>query len=127
MPLKPAARTSGLTQQIRNSVDQGRELQNDAMNLDDFIVPTSMASPAGLTSEAPMEDSMELTGIPINKRAKTPTQAANMPPASMPKNAIARNRNGEFDYVQRRVRKTSIDDRSVSLQSWRCAIQVLTP
>lgn len=85
------------------------------MNLDDFIIPTSMASPAGLMTEAPIEDAAEVAGIPITRRAKTPTQApTNFPAASMPKNTIARNRNGEFDYVQRRVRKTSIDDRSVS-------------
>lgn len=116
--MKATPRLSGLTQQLRNSVDQGQQSQSDAMNLDDFIVPTSMASPAGLISEAPVEDNMEMTGIPITKRARTPTQATvNMPAASMPKNVIARNHKGEFDYVQRRVRKTSIDDRSVSSYS----------
>lgn len=87
------------------------------MNLDDFIVPSSIASPAGLTSEAPIENvqnSAHAAGISIGKKNKMSQQTGILPAASMPKNIATKSRTGEFDYVQRRVRKTSIDERSVS-------------
>lgn len=89
------------------------------MNLDDFIVPSSVASPAGLTSEVPIDPSPTISqnrSIPVGKKSRQYTQpAVGTPATSMPKAIVNRNRNGEFDYVQRRVRKTSIDERSVSL------------
>lgn len=89
------------------------------MNLDDFIVPSSIASPAGLTTEAPIDNVQSVAqtkGIPISRKAKPHPQPGPATPAtSMPKNVVNKGRTNEFDYVQRRVRKTSIDERSVSL------------
>jgi len=84
------------------------------MNLDDFIVPSSVASPAGLAAEAPIESmdhqNNSHMGIPIGRRNKSQQQ---LPAASMPRQMQNKGRPGEFDYVQRRVRKTSIDEKSV--------------
>lgn len=91
------------------------------MNIDDFIVPSSVASPAGLAAEAPVDNmanqSNSHVGIPIGRKKKAQQQLpAQLPAASMPKQIQNKGRNGEFDYVQRRVRKTSIDERSVCFQ-----------
>lgn len=91
------------------------------MNIDDFIVPSSVASPAGVVAEVPVENlnkqSNSHVGIPIARKDKAqppPPPPAQPPVASMPKHIQNKARTGEFDYVQRRVRKTSIDERSVS-------------
>lgn len=85
------------------------------MNLDDFILPTSIASPTD-NSPSPTTDSAMTSSnavasaIPI--KAKKETQDLNQfPPSAPPQDRIARNR--EFDYVQRRLRKTSIDETRV--------------
>ncbi|EXJ86513.1 hypothetical protein A1O3_03464 [Capronia epimyces CBS 606.96] len=119
---------SGIAQQLRNSVDHGvdqlgqfdqHELEHlsDPMNLDDFIIPSSVASPTGITSPAPSEaqDQSKLfqsAGIPIAARNKPQVHIPQgLPPASMPQTSIPINRSSEFDYVPKRVRKTSIDER----------------
>ncbi|KEF61734.1 uncharacterized protein A1O9_03304 [Exophiala aquamarina CBS 119918] len=116
----PVSAPSGIAQQLRRSVDQPVELEltSESMNLDDFIVPSSIASPAGLTSPAPTEGllqskpSQSPANIRITPRNKPPVQIPmNLPPSSMPQPSIALNRSSEFDYVRRRVRKTSIDER----------------
>ena len=90
------------------------------MNLDDFIVPSSVASPTGITP--PPSDATSLSGsVPqgifikqTNQSVRT--QSTMVPPSSVPQHASAVQRGtGEFDYVQRRVRKTSIDERRVCL------------
>ena len=94
------------------------------MNLDDFIVPSSVASPAGVPAEAPVENlnsqnnhNNSHVGLPIGRKNKSqPLPPSQLPPASMPKHIQNKGRTGEFDYVQRRVRKTSIDEKSVSIQ-----------
>lgn len=89
------------------------------MNLDEFIVPSSVASPAALVTPAPVEgvDSRRIVqraAAPIPKASKhQKTPVMDTPAASMPRNMASRSRNGEFDYVQRRLRKTSIDERMV--------------
>jgi len=112
---------SGIAQQLQNSVDQGTlDSQSDGLDLDDFIVPSSVASLAGLAAEAPTENlnnhsHAQTAGIPIatkNKPRQRPSVP--LPAASMPKTIQNKGRTGEFDYVQRRVRKMSIDERSVS-------------
>jgi GATA-binding protein len=110
---------SGIAQQLRKSVDQPVELElvSEPMNLDDFIVPSSIASPAGITSPAPTEGLVQNratqgSAIRITPRNKPAVQIPmNLPPSSMPQSSVALNRSSEFDYVQRRVRKTSIDER----------------
>lgn len=85
------------------------------MNLDDFIMPNSIASPTD-NSPSPTTDSAMTSSnavasaIPI--KAKKETQDLNQfPPSAPPQDRITRNR--EFDYVQRRLRKTSIDETRV--------------
>lgn len=74
------------------------------MNIDDFIVPFEspaepLLSPAGDKSSA----------IPIKHRSHPDPEEP--VPASFPHPPQEQRRNNEFGYVQRRVRKTSIDDR----------------
>lgn len=120
---------SGIAQQLRRSVDHAAENEHssDPMNLDDFIVPSSVASPAGITSPAPSEStahSMSLPAPPIPIAARTKPQVnipKNLPPSSLPQSTIATHRTSEFDYVQKRVRKTSIDERrGVSVERIPC-------
>ena len=102
------------------SADRSVEQSADAMNLDDFIQPNSVASPAGVTSPPTAEivtstHVAQGSGITIGLKGKLQRQLpSNLPAASMPKSYIALNRLGEFDYVQKRIRKTSIDERRVS-------------
>lgn len=124
---------SALSQQLRNSVDQPTDASVDAMNLDEFIVPSSVASPDALVTPAPIEgmDSRRIAqraAAPIPKPPKhQKNPAMETPAASMPRNMASRSRNGEFDYVQRRLRKTSIDERMVCHVSERVPkISVLT-
>lgn len=144
---------SGIAQQLRKSVDKSAEQPeqsyqhehehthphdhdhahgSDPMNLDDFIIPSSVASPSGITSPAPSEPhdqgkSAQPGGIPIATRHKPQVQIPHgLPPASMPQTSIPVNRLSEFDYVPKRVRKTSIDERrGVSLPSLHVATGVL--
>jgi len=96
------------------------------MNIDDFIVSSSIGTPAGLspapsaTSVADPELSSTVTtfpAIPIQQRHRL--QADELSPArasapSVPPLAQGR-ANQEFGYVQKHVRKTSIDERRVSV------------
>ncbi|KAG9786127.1 hypothetical protein KCU88_g2341, partial [Aureobasidium melanogenum] len=123
---------SGIAQQLRKSIDNSAEQHAqaerneepephahymDPMNLDDFIVPSSVASPAGITSPAPSEAetqarSAQPAGIPIAARNKPQLQIPKgLPPSSMPQTSMPTHRSSEFDYVPKRVRKTSIDER----------------
>jgi hypothetical protein len=89
------------------------------MNLDDFLVPHSIASPAGITP-SPDERSSTVehahpSAMPIQPRKATSHQPTeSLPVCSVPQPSTVSNPNGEFDYVQRRLRKTSIDERRVS-------------
>lgn len=84
------------------------------MNIDDLIVPSSVASPAGVAAEAPVEtlntQNNSHVGIAIGRKDKSQQQ---LPAASLPRQMQNKGRPCEFDYVQRRVRKTSIDEKSV--------------
>jgi GATA-binding protein, other eukaryote len=88
------------------------------MNLDDFIVPTSVASPAGImdaqNDQSGQQSVPQAQGIPINTRERPQIKiATGVPASSVPKSSMALNQTNEFDYVKRRVRKTSIDERRV--------------
>ena len=115
---------SGIAQ-LRKSVDQSAANLPDPMNLDDYIFPSSVGSPAGISPSSP-EDSTSAsanavaTAIPIKMKKGSHVQEASiLPPASAPIPPQYRHRNNEFDYVQRRVRKTSIDESRVSVSlSW---------
>lgn len=89
------------------------------MNLDDFIVPNSIASPARVPSPSPPREiivapsSTVASAIPIKIRKDTEQPAHPNFAPSAPSHDRSRIR--EFDYVQRRVRKTSIDGTRVGI------------
>ncbi|EYE93182.1 uncharacterized protein EURHEDRAFT_404631 [Aspergillus ruber CBS 135680] len=80
---------------------------SDPMNLDDFIVP--FESPAEPSLSPPAGDKSHASAIPIKHRSHPDPEEP--VPASFPHPPQEQRRNNEFGYVQRRVRKTSIDDR----------------
>jgi GATA-binding protein, other eukaryote len=88
------------------------------MNLDDFIVPTSIASPAGLTppvTEVSSRSASKTSAVPIKtKKEAQHSTPAPLIPGSVPHPFMQVGRNGEFDYVEKRVRKTSVDEKRVS-------------
>ncbi|EON68765.1 hypothetical protein W97_08023 [Coniosporium apollinis CBS 100218] len=112
-----ASAPSGIAQ-LRSSVDHQASptMQSlDSMNLDDFIVPSSVASPAGLSPSAAHEPDSTSTsatapGIPIRRSSQMNDQDLLLR-ASAPSVPPAVQRGSEFGYVQRHVRKTSIDER----------------
>ncbi|KAJ9647523.1 Sodium- and chloride-dependent GABA transporter 1 [Knufia peltigerae] len=117
-PAQPSNAPSGIAQQLRKSVDQSADREpspSDPMNLDDFIIPSSVASPAGITAPSPSDNQnrqFQTPGIPISARNKMHVQIPkDLPPSSAPQSSIPFFRASEFDYVQKRVRKTSIDER----------------
>ena len=117
----PTSNPSGIARQLRQPVDKGTDHTGDPMNLDDFLVPNSMASPAGIPT--PPSALRKPIPSPSDHRVETPSHLDEIPqvevlpkfipPSSVPKSSIANDRSREFDYVQRRVRKTSIDERRV--------------
>jgi GATA-binding protein, other eukaryote len=94
----------------------------DPMNLDDFIMPNSIASPADLTPPV-MESSTRTvhrtSAMPIKtKKAPQHSTPSTVTPGSgsVPHPLTRSSRPLEFDYVEKRVRKTSVDERRVSTQ-----------
>jgi GATA-binding protein, other eukaryote len=141
-PVAATGAPSGIAQ-LRKSVDQQASQQPpqhqqhqqqpaaaaaDPMNLDDFIFPSSVASPAGLSPSPSAVDlpssshpstllPSSAQGIPIRKQAALEEQDSHLLRASAPSVPPAVRHDPEFGYVQRHVRKTSIDERRVSLTS----------
>ncbi|KAK2746288.1 hypothetical protein FQN55_005716 [Onygenales sp. PD_40] len=115
---KAQAGPSGIAR-LRQSIDQSTALaESDPMNLDDFIVPSSIGSPSGLSPSPPAEaagsNHAVASAIPIKARKDQQAPGPdNMMPASFPHPPQEHRRNNEFGYVQRRVRKTSVDERNV--------------
>ncbi|QKX60012.1 uncharacterized protein TRUGW13939_07154 [Talaromyces rugulosus] len=108
---KPAP--SGIAQ-LRQSVDQRtpRASSVDPMNLDEFIIPSSIGSPAGI--EPSQLDLAVPSAIPIKGRKEHIQSHNNLAPASLPYTSQDLHRSDEFGYVQRRVRKTSVDERKAA-------------
>lgn len=118
---------SGIAQ-LRKSSEQNHVHFDDGMNLDDFIVPSSIGTPAGV-SPAPSGTSTADTdfasatavasAIPIKQQQRLQGDELSVGRASAPSvPPLEQNRaNQEFDYVPRRVRKTSIDERRVSART----------
>ncbi|KAK5115092.1 hypothetical protein LTR62_001789 [Meristemomyces frigidus] len=116
---QPPNKPSGIAQ-LRKSSEQGTEQNEDQMNLDDFIVPSSIGTPAGI-SPAPSStlgdqdysSGMTASAIPIKQQQRLqlndPSVARASAPTVGPLEQIRANH--EFNYVQRHVRKTSIDER----------------
>lgn len=88
---------------------------HDPMNLDDFILPSSIGTPAGM-SPSPSAEKMGNSiapAIPIRKQNQLLDQDMHLSRASAPIVPPNVRREGEFGYVRRHVRKTSIDERRV--------------
>jgi len=93
----------------------------DTMNIDDYIFPENISTPAGLgMSPSPELSKKEMaeksshavaTAIPIKTRKESSQFAI---PQSVPVAHQNLRNYEEFNYVQRHVRKTSIDERRVS-------------
>ncbi|OAF63019.1 hypothetical protein VC83_00164 [Pseudogymnoascus destructans] len=99
-----ASAPSGIAQ-LRNSMHQGDE-SPDNMSIEEFIF-SNMASPTDMSSPDLMDNRQPIavaSAIPIKMR-KEP--AAAFAPQSVP----VTQHQDEFSYVQRHVRKTSIDER----------------
>ncbi|KAF7898567.1 hypothetical protein EAF00_005013 [Botryotinia globosa] len=108
---------SGIAQ-LRKSTDQNTVDTSDAMNLDDYILSDSISTPTGIaTSPSPELTKKEIdrssnsiaSAIPIKMRKESTQHFA--VPQSVPVPHHAPRSNEEFNYVQRNVRKTSIDER----------------
>lgn len=91
----------------------------DAMNLDDFIFSENFSTPAGMSPPRELRDREEnacnavASAIPIKLR-KEKEPSASFVPQSVPIGQHGPRANKEFGYVQRHIRKTSIDERRVS-------------
>ncbi|OQO07030.1 hypothetical protein B0A48_07596 [Cryoendolithus antarcticus] len=120
-PLAPQQNAPSGIAQLRQSSDHTlRSATDDHMNIDDFIVPTSIGTPAGVspgpttTAEAERPTSTAPGSIPINKRQQQiQADELHLSRASAPSGGpFEQSKSGaEFDYVPRHVRKTSIDER----------------
>ncbi|KAI5464189.1 hypothetical protein BGZ63DRAFT_351649 [Mariannaea sp. PMI_226] len=101
---------SGIAQLRKSS--ENNMAQPDAMNLDDFIFSDNAATPINFPSPQPPERLVDdksghgMGGIPIKSRKD---QSQFFVPQSVPVHQV--NPNNEFGYVNRHLRKTSIDDR----------------
>jgi GATA-binding protein len=118
---KPAAASapSGIAQ-LRESSEHSARDQADIMNLDEFIFSESVSTPTGLiTTPSPEIAKATLerpsntvaSAIPIKMRKESGQFAV---PQSVPVPHHTVRGVEEFNYVQRHVRKTSIDERRVS-------------
>lgn len=108
---------SGIAQ-LRSS-EQAVRTNDDHMNLDDFIVPSSIGTPAGVSPSSSSIDDYSTTAtisaIPIKQQQRLQADDLSLARASAPSVPPLEQTRGhqEFSYVQRRVRKTSIDERRV--------------
>lgn len=125
---------SGIAQ-LRKSSAQAQQAEHaDHMNLDDFIVPSSIGTPAGISpapssipEDLPSSGATTISSIPIKQHRRLqeeelPAARASAPSGPPPK----KERGGEFHYVQRHVRKTSVDERRVGAVPCVSQIGVLT-
>lgn len=114
---------SGIAQ-LRSSEQAASKAHDDHMNLDDFLVPSSIGTPAGVSPEpSPSVDgdysttTATISAIPIKQQQRLQADDLSLARASAPSVPPLEQTRGnqEFSYVQRRVRKTSIDERRVSI------------
>lgn len=118
--LPPSRNAPSGIAQLRKSSEQANAQHDDGqMNLDDFLVPSSIASPAGI-SPAPSSGVTDGTSpasagrsaIPIKAQQRAAMDDLHISRASAPSRDYDRSTQ-EFGYVPRHVRKTSIDERRV--------------
>ncbi|KAH9837481.1 nitrogen regulatory protein areA-like [Teratosphaeria destructans] len=113
---------SGIAQLRKTSEQAAQRSKDDNMNLDDFIVPSSIGTPAGVSpapsgysaadSDVP-STTATMSAIPIKQHQRIQAEELSLARASAPSvPPLEQSRaNHEFNYVQRHVRKTSIDER----------------
>ncbi|TAQ88707.1 hypothetical protein B7494_g2957 [Chlorociboria aeruginascens] len=114
--LNASSAPSGIAQ-LRKSSDQTPMDSSDTMNLDDFIYSDNISTPAGLgmspSPEVAKKDAEKsnaiASAIPIKVRKESSQQF--VVPQSVPIAHRNPRNNDEFNYVQRHIRKTSIDER----------------
>jgi GATA-binding protein len=125
-PVRPVVQNtpSGIAQ-LRKDSENNLNVNNsaDSMNLDDFIFSENAATPAGIASphmnitdhpfKAPEEKpaTSQAGAIPIKSRKDG---GSHFVPQSVPVPPHHQGQNNEFNYVNRHLRKTSIDERQVS-------------
>ena len=126
---------SGIAQ-LRKTSDQTptTSAENpDAMNLDDYIFADNISTPAGLGNspspelskrEAEKSSNAVASAIPIKMRKESSQFAV---PQSVPVPHHNPRNTDEFNYVQRHVRKTSIDERRVSCYFFWIWLNLLFP
>jgi GATA-binding protein len=119
----PTSTPSGIAQ-LRKSSDQriGQSAEtSEAMNLDDYIFSDNVSTPLGFGASSSPELNKKdadrtnhavASAIPIKMRKESAQFAV---PQSVPVPHHNPRHNEEFNYVQRHVRKTSIDERRVSI------------
>ncbi|KAJ6786995.1 hypothetical protein PWT90_04128 [Aphanocladium album] len=93
----------------------------DQMSIDDFIFPEQTGSPSSFTptqmsaavsAAVSAAGTSQPTSIPIQQQPRTDSLGSAFVPQSVPDAPHLQHRdNSEFNYVQRHVRKTSIDER----------------
>ncbi|KAL3418809.1 GATA zinc finger [Phlyctema vagabunda] len=118
-------KTSDQTHTQAHGQSQGAGENTDAMNIDDFIFSDNISTPLGLgTSPSPELSKKEVeksanavaSAIPIKMRKENAPNANGgggqfVVPQSVPVPQHGPRSNEEFNYVQRHIRKTSIDER----------------
>jgi GATA-binding protein, other eukaryote len=91
------------------------------MNLDEFIFSDNISTPAGMSPPLELKKEKDVAPIASNTVASAiPIKMRKEPaPISIPQSVPAQQHNvrnhDEFGYVQRHFRKTSIDERRVSI------------
>lgn len=110
---------SGIAQ-LRKASDQNHQHSSDAMNLDEFIFSDNMGTPAGISPSPELEKKEPLkssnsvaSAIPIKMRKEAAANNNTIVPQSVPATQHGPRSYDEFDYVQKHVRKTSVDERRV--------------
>lgn len=124
---------SGIAQLRKSSMQAVKAaIQDDHMDLDDFLVPTSIATPGSESPPASIAEAEPLpftiaSAIPIKLQQRLHTDDLSLARASAPSVApLETSRtNPEFAYVQRHVRKTSIDERRVCRSTRRVSRRAL--
>ncbi|EEQ30152.1 Sodium- and chloride-dependent GABA transporter 1 [Microsporum canis] len=106
------------SEEAQRSQDNNTASSAEPMNLDPFVAPSSssISSPAGFSpsmSDDPSSQHAVASAIPIrNAKDELQSPMGIVMPASLPHHPHVGTQTSEFGYVQRRVRKTSVDERS---------------
>jgi GATA-binding protein len=109
---------SGIAQ-LRKSSDLNND-HPDHMNIDEFIFSDNISTPAGMSPSPELKKEKETvpkapnavaSAIPIKMRKESAPISI---PQSVPAQQHGIRNYDEFGYVQRHIRKTSIDERRVS-------------